>query len=191
MVQRAMALDLNTKDVKMRVAKLFNLSEEEATKLIIRARSELKKERVRAAKRKTVFLPQCLRKRECKAQLTEEGFQCKQCSSDCQARQIRDYVLAAGAPCFIVPGGTMVRNIIAKRKPGAVIGVACYKELEEGADECDKAGVPAVGVTLLRDGCVNTLVDVEEVKELLGEVGLAPFILPASPRKKSKRKARG
>jgi len=173
MVQRVMALDLSTKDVKVRVAKLFNISEDEAGKLILRARTERNKPRVRAARKKTVFIPQCLRKRDCKAPLTEEGFQCKRCSADCQARTIRDYCLAAGVPCFIVPGGTMMRNLVVKHKPDGVIGVACCKEVEEGMNECDKAGVPAAGVTLVRDGCVDTLVDVEEVKALLDEVGLA------------------
>ena len=172
MVQRVMALDLSTKDVKVRVAKLFNISEDEAGRLILRARSERNKQRVRDAENKMVFIPQCLRKRDCKAPLTEEGFQCKRCSADCQARLIRDYALAAGAPCFIAPGGTMMRNLVAKNKPGGVIGVACCKEVEEGMNECDKFGVPAVGVTLVRDGCVDTLVDVEEVKALLKEVGL-------------------
>ncbi|MEM0475622.1 MAG: DUF116 domain-containing protein [Candidatus Norongarragalinales archaeon] len=172
-VQRVMAMDLTTKDVKLRVAKLFNLSEDEAARVIIRARSELKKPRVREAKRKIVFIPQCLRKRECKAPLTEEGFQCQACSADCQARLIREAALSGGASCFIVPGGTMVRNLIAKYSPDAVIGIACHKEAEEGLNECDKAGVPAVGVLLLRDGCVNTLVDFEEVKTVLEDAGLA------------------
>lgn len=187
-VQRAMAVDLTTKDVKIRVAKLFNLSEDEASRVIIRARSELKKQRVREAKRKIVFVPQCLRKRECKAPLSEEGFVCRACSPDCQARLIRERALAGGASCFIVPGGTMVRNIIAKRRPDAVIGIACWKEAEEGLNECDKAGVPAVGVTLLRDGCVNTLVDLEDVKNVLEEVGLAPSAPPARHAPRAKKK---
>ena len=185
MVQRVMAMDLSTKDVKVKVAQLFNLSEDEASKLIIRARGERKKDAVTQAKRKTIFIPQCLRKRECKAELTEDGFKCKRCSADCQARLIRDYALASGAECFIVPGGTMVRNIIAKRSPNAVVGIACHKEAEEGLNECDKAGVPAVGVLLLRDGCVNTLVDVEEVKTLLNEIGLKPAVSPAHSKRKS------
>ena len=181
-----MAMDLSTKDLKVRVAELFNLSEDEAARVIIRARNELKKEKLSAAKKKIVFLPQCLRKRECKAPLTEEGFQCKRCSEDCQARQIRDYSLAGGAECFIVPGGTMVRNIVVSRKPDGVVGVACWKEAEEGAAECEKLGVPAVGVTLVRDGCVNTLVDVEEVKALLDEVGLSSSGSSGASAKQSK-----
>jgi hypothetical protein len=66
--------------------------------------------------------------------------------------------------------------------------VACHKEVEEGLNECDKVGVPAVGVTLLRDGCVNTLVDVEEVKAVLEEAGLAPP--SAAPQNASSAPAR-
>lgn len=167
LLQRVMAMDLSTKDVKLKIMKLFNLSEEEATKLLIRAKSELRKQQVKQARKKIVLLPQCLRNQKCKAPLTEEGFACNGCELDCKIKKIKEFT---SLPSYILPGGSMVAKIVAKEKPGAVIGIACFKEVDLGMSECEKIGLPSVGVTLLKDGCVNTLVDFNEVKQLLEEV---------------------
>jgi hypothetical protein len=127
----------------------------------------LNKEKVRAEKKKLLFLPQCLRKQGCKAKLGERGFECNSCSEECQIYKIKRMT---HMPCFIMPGGSMVARIIAEEKPCAVIGIACLKELELGVVECEKQGVPSVGMPLLSEGCINTLVDLNEVKALLNEV---------------------
>jgi hypothetical protein len=60
----------------------------------------------------------------------------------------------------VVPGGSLVYKLIKELKPKAVLGVACLKELIMALEE---VRIPAQGVILSRDGCVNTDVHLEEV----------------------------
>jgi hypothetical protein len=74
---------------------------------------------------------------------------------------------------FIAPGSTVVRRMIKKYRFEAIIGVGCLMEVREGLEMCDQYGIPAQGVLQLRDGCVETAVNWEDVVEVakLGIVG--------------------
>jgi hypothetical protein len=47
------------------------------------------------------------------------------------------------------------------------LGVACSKELVMGSYLCEKVGVIGQGVELLKDGCINTLVDMKSLQDAL------------------------
>jgi hypothetical protein len=47
------------------------------------------------------------------------------------------------------------------------MGVACSKELVLGSFLCEKMGVIGQGVSLIRDGCINTLVDLGTLNDAL------------------------
>ena len=68
---------------------------------------------------------------------------------------------------FILPGGSIAKKILLELKPKASIGVACFKELVMGSFLCEKIGVIGQGVALIRDGCINTIVDMKVLKETL------------------------
>ena len=68
---------------------------------------------------------------------------------------------------FILPGGSIAKKILLEVKPKASLGVACFKELVLGSFLCEKLGVVGQGVALLRDGCVNTLVDWKSLNDAL------------------------
>ncbi len=114
-----------------------------------------------------LFLPQCLRSKECPAELGEYGYECQGCGK-CKLKKIVRLTKKLGyRGVFILPGGSIAKNIMFKVKPKACVGVACFKELVLGSFLCERVGVLAQGVALLRDGCVNTLVDWKSLNETL------------------------
>ncbi|MFH1224933.1 MAG: DUF116 domain-containing protein [Candidatus Diapherotrites archaeon] len=116
-----------------------------------------------------LFLPHCLRNADkCRAQYGEEGLECLGCGK-CKIAKMREMAKVLGyGGCFITPGGSMVINIIKKYNPKAVVGVACNDELNMAVDKLREEGnIPAQAVMLMRSGCRNTDVNLEEVWEKL------------------------
>jgi len=114
-----------------------------------------------------LLLPQCLRSRECPAELGEYGYECKECGK-CNLKNIIHQTKTLGYKgTFILPGGSIAKKILLEVKPKACLGVACFKELVLGSFLCEKLGVIGQGVALLRDGCVNTLVDWKTLNDTL------------------------
>ncbi len=115
-----------------------------------------------------VFLPQCLKNSsECTAELTEDGYVCKKCGK-CSIKEIMEEAESLGYKgVYIVPGGSLVKKIIERERPGAVVGVACYLELVETMEQVALMGTIPQGVHLYKDGCVDTAVNVDKVIEML------------------------
>jgi len=68
-----------------------------------------------------------------------------------------------GIRVFVVPGGTFAKRVLISARPRAVVGVACYPNLHEGMLNAKLAGIPAQGVPLKKTGCINTIVDFDEL----------------------------
>jgi hypothetical protein len=66
---------------------------------------------------------------------------------------------------FTVPGGELARKIIAEKKPLAVIGIACERDLLSGIR--DVHHIPVIGIPNQRpEGpCKNTTVDYKKIEE--------------------------
>jgi hypothetical protein len=71
-----------------------------------------------------------------------------------------------GYQVFIIPGSTFLKKIIEENDFKAVLGVACYQDLNLAMMKLNKFSCQ--GVPLLRDGCVNTKVDYKAVLEKMG-----------------------
>ncbi len=112
-----------------------------------------------------VFLPQCLRNaNECPAELGKDGYRCKKCGK-CPIGEVFALAEELGYKgVYIVPGSSLVRNIIDRDRPRAVVGVACYLELAETMEHVALLDTIPQGVPLLKDGCVDTIADMEKVK---------------------------
>lgn len=129
---------------------------------------------------KILLLPQCLRPSEtCRGKFTRQGLQCPDdCHDTCIIRQLREVALEQGyrAVC-IAAGGAMALRTIRTHNPKGILAVACEKELEMGLEGVEKLSqgsekMPVVVVIpLLRDGCVDTEVDVDRV---VGAINLRP-----------------
>ena len=161
-----MGADFSTKKALKRSLRLIGLKPENVDRLYIEFKNDHYREQFKAIepRHKMLFLPQCLRKTKCKAEVTETGYQCVKCSNDCKVYAIKAEAEKRGYRVVISPGGSMNFKVIRKFRPKAVLGVACMKELVLAAEELR---IPMQGVELLKNGCVNTDVDVEHVFSLL------------------------
>ena len=116
---------------------------------------------------RVLLLPQCLRAKDCPAELGKYGYECQGCGR-CSIKKIKHVSENLGYKgTFILPGGSIAKKILLELKPKAALGVACFKELVLGSYLCEKLGIIGQGVALIRDGCINTLVDWKILNETL------------------------
>lgn len=116
------------------------------------------------AKDVIMVLPHCLRATNCPAILGESGIECV-CCGKCCIGTIKKISNEKGIDVYIVPGSTFIKNVIKKRSFKGVIGVACPVDLNVSMTSLES--FTPQGVYLLKDGCINTIVDVDEVIDLI------------------------
>ena len=147
---------------------VFKIEEDTVGKMIVEVRNRLyndRYERTPYASR-AMFLPQCLRNPHCPAPLTPEGIRCMNCGR-CGIGKIKEEAESLGYMVFIAPGSSLIKRMVKKYRPKAVLGVGCVMEVKEGTSNMASYGVPVQGVILERDGCVDTRVD---VAKLMGRI---------------------
>ncbi len=116
---------------------------------------------------RVLFLPHCLRDvKNCAAPIDEDGYHCRKCGR-CAIAKITAEAERNGIKWYMCGGGSQVINIIQRVKPKAVIGVACYNEIQMALEKLRATNIPLQAVMLRKSGCVNTEVDLEEVFEIL------------------------
>lgn len=125
---------------------------------------------------RAIFLPQCLRSAKCPAHLTPEGLKCK-CCGLCMIGYWLPVLERMGYRVFSVPGSSFIKRMVKKYKPKAIIGVGCLGEVKEGLEMSDKLGLISMGVVTLKEGCVETLLDWDELIEI-ARLGVDPDTIP-------------
>jgi hypothetical protein len=122
-----------------------------------------------------LVLPHCLRHMECEATLDSSGLICKDCNR-CVIGVLKSKGEKLGYKVFIIPGSTFLKKIVEKNKFKAVLGVACYQDLNLAMMKLSRFSCQ--GVPLLRDGCINTKVDSRAVMEKMGYAIEKPKSIP-------------
>ncbi len=112
------------------------------------------------------FLPQCLRHRECPARLSSEGIECVNCGR-CKIGEIKEEAEELGYNVYVIPGGSFIKRLVKERRPKAILGVGCHTEIKEGLALTSALGLPAQGVPLVEDGCVDTSVNWDKVRKVM------------------------
>lgn len=119
-------------------------------------------------RRRILLLPQCLRSStDCAAEERTFSYHCAQCGACDVPAIIGEAERLDYMGVYILKGGRAVVKLIEELDPGAVAGVACNYEGLIGIMECERRGVPVQFVPLSRDGCADTEVELERLKELL------------------------
>ncbi len=152
-----------------RLAAKIGIDENQLLHLYVEAKNNVHKERFNRVpyNDRVLFLPQCLRSKNCPAKLNEFGYECAECGN-CEVNEIIDYAKKVGyRKVFIVSGGSMVKKILSLERPKACLGIGCDKELILGSFICEKYNTIPQGIPLLRDGCTETEVDLEILLETL------------------------
>ncbi len=116
---------------------------------------------------KLLILPHCLRHTDCEAKLESSGLVCKDCNR-CVIGVLKDKAENMGFKVYIIPGSTFLKKIVEDNNFKAVLGVACYQDLNLAMMELSKFSCQ--GVPLLKDGCINTKVDTRLVLEKMGQI---------------------
>ncbi|WP_409201024.1 DUF116 domain-containing protein [Methanobrevibacter sp. DSM 116169] len=117
--------------------------------------------------KKIIFLPHCLRHKDCEAVLNETGLVCTKCNK-CSIGFIMDKAEPMGYRLFIVPGSSFVKKIAKENKFESVVGIACYEDLNQIMMVL--SDFYPQGAVLSRTGCYNTKVDVKSVLDVIGYV---------------------
>jgi hypothetical protein len=72
-----------------------------------------------------------------------------------------------GYDVYVIPGGSCAEKILRDKKYKAVVGIACGSELKMALGLLRKLDIPGQGVMLTKNGCANTKLDLENLKQLL------------------------
>lgn len=121
---------------------------------------------------RVLLLAQCLRPSQtCPGKFDKKGLVCPEdCGEDCVLRRFKEFASRLGYKgVCIAAGGAMALRFVKEHNPRGIVAVACEKELAEGIQGVkemakDRREVPVIMVIpLLRDGCVDTEVDEEQV----------------------------
>jgi geranylgeranyl diphosphate synthase, type II len=117
--------------------------------------------------RRVLMLPQCLRtKADCPAVMDELGLLCEQCGR-CPTGDIQEEAEDMGYVVLVAEGTTVVTKLLEQGKVDAVIGVSCLSVLERAFPHLATHAIPGIAIPLVRDGCENTQVDLDWVREAI------------------------
>jgi len=112
---------------------------------------------------RVLLLPHCLRRKPlCRGRYDADGLICGGCGACCLSGVARE-AEALGYTVMIAEGTPAVVQTLLGGRWEAVLGVACLDSLEKAFRRVSDLGIPHAAVPLLRDGCSDTEVDVEEV----------------------------
>ncbi len=151
------------------LASKVGVEEKELFRLYVESKNGSLREKYAATpyNERILLLPQCLRSKDCPAELGDYGYECQECGR-CSIKEILHLAKDLGYKgVFILPGGSIAKKLLLEMKPKATLGVACFKELVIGSFLCEKLGIIGQGVVLIKDGCINTLVDRKALNEAL------------------------
>jgi len=117
--------------------------------------------------RRILLLPQCLRsKEECSAEVDELGLVCGRCGR-CPVGELEAQAEGLGYAVLIAEGTTVVTKLLEQGRVDAVIGVSCLPAMSRSFPNMAAWAIPGIGIPLYIDGCENTRVDEDWVREAI------------------------
>jgi hypothetical protein len=162
---------------KFRVQQATGLDLSDAVLLLedlidIQARNFLERERFVRTRRRALFLPHCSRKymdNRCKAVFNPDipSYICAHCSPDCLINKATTFAERRGYDVYILPGGSCVPEILKEKHYEGVVGVACGEEIKLGGKILESLGIAAQAVPLIKNGCANTVFNLETLIKFL------------------------
>lgn len=149
------------------LAKLLNFDDSLVDHIGVEVRNNVNKKKFDKIppEKKLIFLPHCLRPGDCEATLNETGVVCSNCNR-CSIGVIKKKAEPMGYRIYIVPGSSFVKKIVKENDFEAVLGIACYGDLNQTM--MLMSDYYPQGVVLSRAGCFETKVDVKTVLDKIG-----------------------
>ena len=146
------------------ISHILKLDEHLIDDIAIKVRDEINKEKFKhvPAEKTLIFLPHCLRHKDCPATLQKEGLNCTE-RGLCSIGVIKKKAEPMGYKLYIVPGSSFVKKIVMENKFQTVLGVACHEDLNQMMMLL--SDFYPQGVLLEKTGCFETKVNVKKVFE--------------------------
>lgn len=121
-----------------------------------------------------VLLPHCIQLEDCELKITKDILICKKCGR-CDIGDLAKIAERYNLTMSVATGGTIARRIIKEKQPDAILAVACERNLLSGV--LDTYPLPVLGVFNSRPNgpCINTMVDVNLVEEIIKKIYNARF----------------
>ena len=117
--------------------------------------------------RRLLLLPKCLRDHgACPAKIDDLGLVCEGCGR-CPIHDLKAQAEKLGYVVLVAEGIPVVMSLIESGRIEAIVGVSCLASLERVHPLIETAAVPGIAIPLLRDGCVNTAVDLDWVQDAI------------------------
>jgi hypothetical protein len=162
---------------KFRVQETTGLNVSDAVLLLqdlidMQARNLLDREKFVQTRKRALFLPHCSRKymdSRCRAIFDPNipSYICAHCSSDCSINKAVSLAEKKGYDVYILPGSSCVPKILKAKHYEGVVGVACGEEMKMSGEILKEMGVAGQGVPLIKNGCANTVFNVETLVNIL------------------------
>jgi hypothetical protein len=123
-------------------------------------------------KKRALFLPHCSRKymdNRCRAFFDANlpSYVCAHCSPDCRVNMADRVAKEKGYDVYVLPGGSCVPKILKANKYEGIVGVACGEEVKMSTDLLNSVNVSNQSIPLLKNGCANTVFNVETLVKTL------------------------
>ncbi|MEZ6016276.1 MAG: polyprenyl synthetase family protein [Planctomycetota bacterium] len=117
--------------------------------------------------RRLLLLPKCLRvEAHCPAPFDQFGMLCKECGL-CSIEDFAREAEALGYAVLIAEGSAIVTAMVETGKIDAIVGVSCLNVLEKCFPHMERVAIPGMSIPLLQDDCIDTNVDVDQVRDLI------------------------
>jgi len=162
---------------KFRVQETTGLNLSDAVLLLqdlieMQARNLLEREKFVQTRKRALFLPHCSRKymdSRCKAVFDPNipSYICAHCSPDCSINRAVSFAEKKGYDIYILPGGSCVPKILKAKYYEGVVGVACGEEIKMSGEILKGMGVAGQAVPLIKNGCANTVFNIETLVNIL------------------------
>jgi len=138
----------------------------------MQARNLLEREKFVQTRKRALFLPHCSRKymdNRCKAIFDPNipSYICAHCSPDCLINRAVSFAVKKGYDVYILPGGSCVPKILKVKNYEGIVGVACGEETRLSGEILSGMGVAGQAVPLIRNGCANTVFNIETLFKTL------------------------
>jgi len=138
----------------------------------MQTRNLLEREKFAQTKRRALFLPHCSRKymdNRCRAVFDPSipSYICGHCSSDCLINRAGVLAEGKGYDVYILPGSSCISKILKAKDYEGVVGVACGEEIRISGEISKDVGVAGQAVPLIKNGCANTVFNIETLVNIL------------------------
>lgn len=163
--------------IKFRIQEATGLNLTDAVVLLqdlidLQAINYMERGRFLETKKRALFLPHCSRKyldNRCKATFDSEipSYTCAHCSEDCMVNKADRYAKTKGYDVYVLPGGSCIPKILKSRNYEGIVGVACGEEMKMMGHLLSSMDVRGQGIPLIKNGCANTIFNMDTLVKVL------------------------